>query len=35
MTRILLIAVVAIIVFGLLRGVFSHHDTAYERLPVR
>ena len=32
MTRLLLIAVVAIIVFGLLRGIFSHHDTAYEKL---
>lgn len=32
MTRILLIAVVAVIVFGLLRGVFSHHDTAYEKI---
>ena len=31
-TRLLLIAVVAVIAFGLLRGVFSHHDTAYEKI---
>jgi hypothetical protein len=31
-TRLLLIAVVIIIVFGLLRGLFSHHDTPYEKI---
>ena len=31
-TRLLLIAVVAVIVFGLVRGIFSHHDTAYEKI---
>ena len=31
-TRLLLIAVVAVIVFGLVRGLFSHHDTAYEKI---
>jgi hypothetical protein len=31
-TRLLLIAVVIVIVFGLLRGLFSHHDTAYEKI---
>jgi hypothetical protein len=31
-TRLLLIAVVAIIVFGLVRGIFSHHDTPYEKI---
>jgi hypothetical protein len=31
-TRLLLIGVVAIIVIGLLRAAFSHHETAYERI---
>lgn len=31
-TRLLLIAVLAVIVFGLLRGIFSHHDTVYEKI---
>jgi hypothetical protein len=31
-TRLLLIAMVAVIVFGLLRGIFTHHDTVYEKI---
>ncbi len=31
-TRWLLIAVVLIIVFGLVRGLFAHHETNYERI---
>jgi hypothetical protein len=31
-TRLLLIAVVAIIVVGLVRGIFSHHDSVYEKI---
>lgn len=30
--RLLLVALVAIIVIGLVRGIFSHHDTAYEKI---
>lgn len=31
-TRLLLIAVVALIVVGLVRGLFAHHETPYERI---
>jgi hypothetical protein len=31
-TRWLLIAVVLIIVFGLVRGLFAHHETTYEQI---
>lgn len=31
-TQWLLIAVVLVIVFGLVRGLFAHHDTAYEKI---
>jgi hypothetical protein len=31
-TRLLLIAVVVIIVFGLVRGLFAHHETPYEKI---
>jgi hypothetical protein len=31
-TRLLLIAVVLLIVFGLVRGIFAHHDTPYEKI---
>jgi hypothetical protein len=31
-TRLLLIAVVLIIVFALVRGIFAHHETAYEKI---
>ena len=31
-TRLMLIAVVVIIIIGLVRGLFSHHDTAYEKI---
>jgi len=34
-TRLLLIAVVLIIVFALLRGIFSHHDTKYETIATQ
>jgi hypothetical protein len=30
--RLLLVALVAVIVFGLVRGIFSHHDTPYEKI---
>jgi hypothetical protein len=31
-TRLLLIAMVAVIVIGLVRGIFAHHDTVYEKI---
>jgi hypothetical protein len=31
-TRLLLIAMVAVIVVGLVRGIFAHHDTVYEKI---
>lgn len=31
-TRILLIAVVLLIAFGLVRSIFSHHETTYEKI---
>jgi hypothetical protein len=31
-TRLLLIACVLLIVFGLVRGLFAHHETPYERI---
>jgi hypothetical protein len=32
--RLLLIAFVVVVAFGIVRGIFAHHDTAYEKIAV-